>query len=66
VGYSPFEALYCYAPKHFGIDASDAPVSFELSSWIQDRQVTTSLIKQHLARAKMRMKKQADKRLSER
>jgi hypothetical protein len=66
VGYSPFEALYGYAPKHFGIDASDAPVSSQLSSWIQDRQVMTSLIKQHLVRAKLRMKNQADKRRSER
>lgn len=38
----------------------------ELSSWLQDRQVITELIRQHLARAKARMKKQADKKRSER
>lgn len=38
----------------------------ELSSWLQDRQVITDLIRQHLARAKERMKWQADKKRSER
>jgi hypothetical protein len=66
VGFSPFEALYGYSPKHFGLGASDAIASSELSSWLEDRQVITSLIKQHLARAKLRMKRQADKKRSER
>lgn len=38
----------------------------ELSSWLQDRLIMTNLIKQHLARAKERMKQQADKKRSER
>jgi hypothetical protein len=66
VGFSPFEALYGYSPKHFGLRASDATASSELTSWLEDRQVITSLIKQHLARAKLRMKRQADKKRSER
>jgi hypothetical protein len=66
VGFSPFEALYGYSPKHFGLGASDATASSELTSWLEDRQVITSLIKQHLARAKLRMKRQADKKRSER
>jgi hypothetical protein len=66
VGRSPFEALYGYSPKHFGISAMDAAHSPDLSSWLRDRQLMTELIKQHLARAKNRMKKQADKGRSER
>jgi hypothetical protein len=47
VGRSPFEALYgySYTPKYFGIDASTTAPSSDLSSWIHDRQVMTSLIK---------------------
>lgn len=37
----------------------------ELSTWLQDQQVMTELIRQHLARAKERMKRQADKNRSE-
>jgi hypothetical protein len=44
----------------------DAAHSPDLSSWLRDRQLMTELIKQHLARAKDRMKKQADKGRSER
>lgn len=38
----------------------------ELSDWIQDRQVMSDLILHHLAHAKERMKRQADKHRSER
>lgn len=37
----------------------------KLSDWIQDRQVMSDLILHHLARAKERMKRQADKHRSE-
>jgi hypothetical protein len=63
---SPFEALYGYAPKHFGIQPADAVQHTDLASWIQDRMVMTSLIKLHLTRSKDRMKRQADKKRSER
>jgi hypothetical protein len=66
VGFSPFEALYGYSPKNFGLEASDAIASSELNSWIEDRQVITCLIIQHLARSMLRMKRQADKKRSER
>jgi hypothetical protein len=65
VGRSPFEALYGYTPKHFGIAATDVS-SPDLSIWLQERQSMTDLIQQHLGRAKDRMKKQADKKRSER
>jgi hypothetical protein len=63
---SPFEALYGYAPRHFGIDALDACPSMELSTWLEDKHVMQTLIKQHLQRAQKRMKDQADKKRSER
>jgi hypothetical protein len=50
---SPFEALYGYSPRHFGISAADVVPSSDLSSWLQERQAMTSLIKQHLSRAKI-------------
>jgi hypothetical protein len=58
--------LYGYIPKHFGIEAIDMVQNIDLSSWVQDRQVMNSLIKQHLTRSKLRMKRQADKKHSER
>jgi hypothetical protein len=66
IGRSPFEALYGYTPRHFGISSTDAVPSSDLSSWLREREVMNSLIKQHLARAKLRMKKQADKSRAER
>jgi len=66
VGRSPFEALYGYMPRHFGISAVDSIEPRELADWLNDRQVMTDLIHQHLSRAKERMKRQADKKRSER
>jgi hypothetical protein len=66
IGCSPFEALYGHPPRHFGVSVWDAVEVPELSSWLQDRKVMADVIRQHLARAKERMKKQADKHRSER
>jgi hypothetical protein len=63
---SPFEALYGYVPRHFGITVNTAVPVQNLSDWLQQRQLMTDVIKLHLARAKNRMKKQADKGRSER
>lgn len=65
-GKSPFHVLYGYEPRHFGISVSDAISVSDLSSWLQERQVMSCLIQQHLQRAKSRMKKQADHKRSER
>ena len=46
-----------YPPRHFGISVLDDVVVLELSTWLQDRQVVTDLILQHLARATDRMKR---------
>ncbi|WVZ94848.1 hypothetical protein U9M48_040685, partial [Paspalum notatum var. saurae] len=66
VGRSPFEALYGYTPRHFGVAADSAVTAPDLVSWLQDRRLMTGLVQQHLARAKNRMKKQTDKKHSER
>jgi transposase InsO family protein len=66
IGRSPFEALYGYPPRHFGISPADAVVVPELSDWLQQHQVMTDLIHQHLSRAKERMKRHVDKQRSER
>ena len=63
---SPFEVLYGYSPRYFGIDAIDACPSVELTDWLEDKLVMQNLIKQHLLRAQRRMKDQADKKRSER
>ena len=66
LGRSPFEVLYGFAPQQFGLHAAqDSPIS-DLSEWLRDRELMTDLIKQHLHRAKQRMKKQADANRSER
>jgi hypothetical protein len=65
-GRSPFEALYGYPPKHFGLSATEMVPVPELSVWLQERKVMNQLIHHHLLRAKQCMKKQADKKRSER
>jgi len=66
LGRSPFEVLYGRAPRHFGIDPASVGAVPELSVWLREREVMQNLIRQHLLRAQDRMKRQADKRRSER
>ena len=66
VGRSPFEALYGYAPSHFGVLAADVPVPHDRATWLEERQLMTDLIRQHLLRAKARMVKSANMKRSER
>jgi hypothetical protein len=47
-------------PRHFGISADNDAAVGDLAVWLQERRVATDLIKQHLARATLRMKHQAD------
>jgi len=66
LGRSPFEVLYGYAPRHFGLaNSPDVPV-IDLATWVSDRALMTDIIRQHLNRAKQRMKKYADQHRSER
>jgi len=65
LGKSPFEALYGYAPRHFGLSATDVAPGGDLATWLREREVMNNLLRQHLLRAQDRMKKQADKHRSE-
>ena len=63
---SPFFVLYGQHPRQLGIHAASACPSPTLDDWFQQRSVMQSLIQQHLARAKNRMKHHADKNRTER
>lgn len=60
---TPFEALYGYPPRHFGISIRDYDNS-ELITWMQDRKLMQQLVQQHLHRAQQQMKFFADKKRS--
>lgn len=66
LGTSPFEVLYGHPPRHFGIVDIAACAVPDLQEWLKERMVITSLLHQHLHRARQRMKHQADKKRSER
>jgi transposase InsO family protein len=65
-GHTPFELMYGCQPRQFGIGQDAVISSADLSSWLQERQLMANLVRQHLERAKLRMKRQADKGRSER
>jgi len=63
---SPFQVLYGQSPRQLGIDSSAACSVTSLAEWMQQKAAMQSLIQQHLARARNRMKLQADKKRTER
>ena len=65
IGCSPFEALYGYTPSNLGLHSTQRSPS-DVSVWVQEKKLMTSLIQQHLQRAQHRMKIQADKHRSDR
>ena len=66
LGRSPFEVLYGCQPRHLGLDISSAAPVPDLQQWLSDRELMQHLVHQHLERAQLRMKKQADKHRLER
>ena len=66
LGRSPFEVLYGYAPRHFGVATSSDTNITDLATLLSDRALMSEVIRQHLNCAKQRMKKQADEHRSER
>lgn len=66
LGHSPFEVLYEHPPRHFGLSPDSAVDVPKLDSWMQEREVMLSAVRQHLLRAQQRMKLQADKKHSDR
>lgn len=63
---SPFEVLYGHAPRYFGVDSAATVEVSDLQQWLQNREIVSRLIQQHLLRAQSRMKKQADQQRTER
>jgi hypothetical protein len=63
---SPFEVLYGHPPKQFGLSVASGCSSTTLSDWLQDQATMQQLIQQHLSRARLRMKAQADKQRAKR
>jgi hypothetical protein len=66
LGRSPFEVLYGRKPRHFGFQQGDSAGNTDLDAWLRERALVLPVIRQHLERAQMRMKKQADKKRLER
>jgi hypothetical protein len=65
LGHSPFEVLYAHKPRHFDLQEQDMCQHKDLHSWLQDRELMSALIRQHLLRAQAQMKQQADKKRSD-
>lgn len=61
IGTSPFEIMYGHPPRHFGLQPRAAISVTDLQSWLQDIEVVSRMIQQHLGRAQECMKRQADK-----
>jgi hypothetical protein len=62
----PFQVLYGQSPRQLGIDASSTCSVDSLDDWMRKKTEMQSLIQHQLARAKNRMKLQADKKRTER
>lgn len=60
-GHTPFEALYGYPPKHFGIAITDSCSGSDLNEWIESCNTILQHIQHNLTRAQQCMKSQADK-----
>jgi hypothetical protein len=63
LNHTPFEVLYGHQPRHFSISVGDVCRVPELDQWLQERVLMSQVIKQHLLRAQVPMKTQADKRI---
>lgn len=61
LGKTPFEVLYGYSYDPVGISGIQTCHSADLKEWLQERQLMTQLLQQHLQRVQQRMKHQADK-----
>jgi hypothetical protein len=66
LGCSPFEALYGYAPRSFGITAASQCHATDLEQWLLEKNLLNDVLSHHLHRAQQRMKHHADKNRSER
>jgi hypothetical protein len=63
---SPFEVLYGYSPRYFGLSAEDTVAPVDVQQWLDQRLLITESVRQHLLRVKQRMERQSDKKRTER
>jgi hypothetical protein len=63
---APFVALYGRSPRYLGITDASVPAVADLSDWLRERSLITTLLRQHLHRANNRIKQFADRKRSER
>ena len=66
LGTSPFEALYGHSPRYFGLSVDDSMPVTDAQQWLNQRAVIQEAIRQHLIRAKQKMKHHGDKKRTER
>jgi len=66
LGRTPFEVLYGFPPRHLGIDVAAAAPVPDLHQWLEERELMQDLVRLHLQRAQDRMRRQADKKRTER
>jgi hypothetical protein len=48
LGRSPFEVLYGYTPKHFGLPDAAVVKAPELAEWVRERELMSKVIKLYL------------------
>lgn len=63
---TPFQVLYGHSPRQLGIDSFAACSVSLVVEWMQQKSAMQELIQHHLARARNRMKIQADKNRTKR
>lgn len=66
ISMTPFMAMFGHEPRHWGITATSSCSVPALQTWLDERAIIQDLLQQHLQRAHLRMKQQADKKCSER
>lgn len=66
LGRTPYEVIYGTLPREFGVNQVDACTVPDLATWLKEREVMLDLLQQQLKQAQDRMKKQADKRRTDR
>lgn len=66
LGRTPYEVLYGTLPREFGVAQIDTCTVPDLEAWLREREVMRELLQQQLKHAQDRMKKQADKRRTDR
>lgn len=66
LGRTPFEVIYGTLPREFGVTQVDECTVPDLAAWLHEREVMLELLQQQLKHAQDRMKKQADKKRTDR